>query len=36
LGAGEDEGALERSQQHRRLLVGYRRRISELGVDVGD
>src|SRR5437879_1390489 len=35
-GAGEDEGALERSQQHRRLLVRYRRRSSELDVDAGD
>ena len=31
LGAGKDEGALERSQQHRRLLVRYRRRIVGMG-----
>jgi hypothetical protein len=35
-GAGEDEGALERSQQHRRVLVRDRRLISKPDVNAGD
>src|SRR5439155_25373411 len=35
-GAGEDEGALKRSKQHRRLLGRLRGRVSELDVDAGD
>jgi hypothetical protein len=31
-GAGEDEGALDRGREHRRLLVRYRGRIFELDV----
>jgi NAD(P)-dependent dehydrogenase (short-subunit alcohol dehydrogenase family) len=34
--AGEDEGALERSKQHGRLLGRFRARVSELDVDPGD
>ena len=35
-GAGEDESALECSEQYRRLFVRCRRWISKLDVDVGD
>jgi hypothetical protein len=35
-GAGEDEGALKRSKQHRRLLGRVRGWVSELDVDAGD
>ncbi len=35
-GAGEDEGTLKRSKQHRRLLGRLRRRVSELRIDAGD
>jgi hypothetical protein len=35
-GTGEDEGALDRGEKHRRLLRRCRWRGSKLGVDVGD